>query len=223
MEKTGRVVRTLGLWSLLLLILGTAGCAALGLAAHALPPPTIPAKYTDLRGKSVAVMVWVAPGCRIDWPQLPLDVANGIQQQLQKSAKDKVREVEGATFPLSAAMVVSMQEDHPEWSAQSVEEIAPRFGVSRLIYVEVENFQTRSDASVELFRGSMSGRLKVLEVNNGTARLAFSEDSVRIVYPTHGPEEGEPNKNDYDIYRKTVNQFTTTITNLFVPHPDEEE
>ena len=223
MKKTGRVVCTLGLCMLGLLILVGAGCSALGLAASTLPKPPVPAKYKDLHGQKVAVMVWVAPGCRIDWPQLTLDTANGIQQQLQTAIKDKVREVEGATFPMSAAMVVSMQEDHPEWSAQPIEEIAPKLGVTRLIYVEVENFQTRSDASVELFRGSMSGRVKLIEVSNGVARIGLSEDNLRIVYPTHGPDEGEPNKNDYEMYRKTVNEFTTTVANLFVTHHDEDE
>ena len=220
MKKTGRVVCTLGICMLLLGC--AAGCTALGYAASIIPPPPIPAKYKDLRGHTVAVMVWVAPGCRIDWPQLPLDFANGVQQQIQSSIKDKVHEVEGTTFPVSAATVVSLQEDHPEWSAESIEEIAPKLGVNRVIYVEIENFQTRSDTSVELYRGTMSGKVKVLEVNNGTAHLAFSEDGLHVVYPLHGLEEGEPNKNDYDIYRKTVNEFTTTVVNLFVPHPNDD-
>lgn len=199
------------------------GCAALGLAAQALPRPTVPPKYTNLRGQSVAVMVWVERGARTDWPELRLDLANGIQQQLQKAANDKLHDLEGSQFPLTAAAVVQMQDDHPEWAADGIEEVAARLGVSRVIYIEVENFQTRSDASVELFRGSITGRLTVVEVTNGKGRATMTEDNLKDVFPRKGPEEGSPNKNDYDIYRETIKAFTTHIANLFIPHEAEED
>ena len=50
----------------LLMLPCLSGCQLLGYAAAILPPPTIPAKYTDLRGQSVAVMVWVTPGVRLN-------------------------------------------------------------------------------------------------------------------------------------------------------------
>jgi len=187
------------------------------------PPPTIAPKYTDLRGQTIAVMVWTERGIRIDWTSIQIDVATGVQQILQQAAKEKKHELEGSRFPLTAATVYQMQEEHPEWAAETIEDIAPRLGVSRLIYIEIENFQTRSNASVELFKGNISGRLKVIEVNNGKAHIAFAEDDLQNIYPKKGPEEGTPNKNDYDIYRETIKAFTSNVTNLFLPHVQEEE
>ena len=42
-----------------------------------------------------------------------------------------------------------------------IENIAPRLGVSRLIYIEVEDFSTRAAASISLFRGSMMATVRV--------------------------------------------------------------
>ena len=47
------------------------------------------------------------------------------------------------------------QLDHPEVDTMPIGDIAPRLGVSRLIYIEVERFSTRADASISLFRGSI--------------------------------------------------------------------
>ncbi len=197
------------------------GCQLLGFAASALPAPTIPAKYTDLRGQSVAVMVWVWPGGKIEWPQMQLDLANSIQQRLEQAAKTKVHELEGTTFPRSAAAIATLQDDHPDWAYQTIDDVAPKLGVSRVIYIEVENFQTRADASVDLFRGSISGRMKVMRVDHGKATIALSEDDLHNLFPPKGPDEGALNKTDYDMYRGTLKAFATSIGNLFLPHQED--
>ncbi len=197
------------------------GCAALGLIAQAIPQAQIPAKYKGLNDHTVAVMVWVDRGIRIDWPQIQLDAANGIQSKLV-SAIGKTPELSHTKFPLSAATVVRFQEEHLEWGADSIEEIAPRLGVSRVIYVEIDGFQTRSDAAVELYRGSITGTVRVLEVVNGKARVVYTEEDMRSVYPPKSPEEGVTSLGDFETYRKTVDEFTTRVATLFVAHQPEE-
>jgi len=206
----------------LLLLPCLSGCQLLGWAASALPAPTIAAKYTDLRGESVAVMVSVSPGVRIEWPQMQLDLANSIQARLEQAAHSKVHELEGTTFPHTAPGIAAMQDDHPDWAYQTIDEVAPKLGATRVIYIEVESFQTRADTSVDLFRGSIAGRMKVVHVNNGQASLMHSEDDLRNLFPAKGPEEGSLNKTDYDMYRGTLKAFATSIGNLFVPHQEDE-
>ena len=59
-------------FSFCLLLLLLPGCAILGVAASAMPPPTIQPRYTGLAGQKVGVMVWTDPGIRIDWPTLQI-------------------------------------------------------------------------------------------------------------------------------------------------------
>src|SRR5256885_8652398 len=127
-----------------------AGCAALGVAAYKLEPPeTIRPKYANLVNQSVGVMVWADRGIRIDWPTLRLDLANAIQQKLKEQTLDekgkpKAKTLLGVTYPVQPASIVRYQEDHPEVEAMPITDFAPKLGVGRLIYVELEDFATRA-------------------------------------------------------------------------------
>ena len=201
------------------------GCQLLGVAAYKLtPPPTIKPKYTSLKGQSIGVMVWVDRGLRIDWPGASLDLANAVQGKLKAEQEQKKQKtLSGATFPVLPASIVRYQRDHPELEALTITDIAPKFGVQRLIYVELEELATRSDASVQLFRGIASATVRVIEVApDGTANTAFEQNSVQTAFPPRAPVEGVPNAGDYKIYVGTIDALATEIVRLFVPYQLEE-
>lgn len=200
-----------------------AGCAVFGLAGYVAPPPTIAAAYKGLAKQKVAVMVWTDRAMTIEWPTLQLDLTRGIQSRLQNAAKDKnpPKELEGTTFAM-AESVIRFQRDHPETETQSITDVAPRMDITRLIYLEVEQFHTRPEESLELFRGSITANLKVLEVTDGKAKITFQKDKIKIVYPEKGPSEGLPGTSDLTIYEKTLQAFSTEIVNQFIPHVAEQ-
>jgi hypothetical protein len=203
------------------------GCAALGVAAHALPLPTIAPPYAGLQGQSVAVMIWAQPGTQIDWPKLRLDVGSGLQEKLRQAQvathNKKGSDLDGTQF-VRADSVVRYQEEHPEIDGEPIAEVAPRLGATRVIYIEIDDFQTRSDPSVELYRGVVTASVKVVEVaDDGHAMIAYEKPIVRAQYPPKAPEEGIMNSNDFTIYRGTVDAFTTELAKLFIAHQEEEE
>lgn len=191
------------------------GCVILGVAANAVPQYTKP-KYTNLAGQSIAVMVWVDRGVKIDWPNLALDSTTSLQSKLTAvSPTEKL--LKDATFPIKPASVVRYQMDHPEVDTYSIIEVAPKLGVSRLIYVEVDDFATRADSSVELFRGHMTGTLRIIEIAGGVAKVAFEENNISAVFPRKSPKDGLPDGNDFAIYAGTVDAFTTEVLKRLVP------
>jgi hypothetical protein len=204
-------------------IYSMSGCAALGVAAQALPPAQIKPQYTGLLGQSVAIMVWADRGVKIDWPDLPLDTGAGLEHKLKAGQKDLPKYLKDTTFPISALTVVRYQEDHPEWEGVPVADIASQLHVSRLIYIEVDAFQTRSDASTDLYKGSILGSVKVVEVANGKGKVAYSEDGVRAEYPQDSPEEGVLNAGDDKIYTGTLDAFTTELVDRFLPHDEKKD
>jgi hypothetical protein len=208
---------------LLLLLLAfpllTTGCAALGVAAQALPEPDVPAKYADLKGHSVAAMVWVPRGLETDYPALRLDLTSGVIAELKHATAANRPELKGATFPHIPASLVRFQQDHPELEQSPIVSVAPRLGVQRLIYVEVENFQTRSDQAVELYRGSASVSVKLVEVDGNTAKVAYEETGQTVTFPRTAPPEGVPSVGDAKIYRGTVDLLSMSIGRRFYAHP----
>ena len=206
------------LLALLSVPLLAAGCSVLGLAANAVPEADVPARYNDLRGHSVAALVWVPRGLEIDFPALRLHLVSGIQGRLQRAQAAGRAELKNATFPHAPASLVRFQEDHPELERSPIITVAPRLGVQRLIYVEVENFQTRSDQAVELFRGSATASLRVVEVGDGKAKVAY-EEQLTVTYPPSAPAEGLPGVGDGRIYTGTVEQLASSIARRFYSYP----
>lgn len=214
-----RLARLLLYPTLLAIPLAAAGCTILGLAAHAVPEGNVPAKYNDLRGHSVAVLVWVPRGLEIEYPSLRLDLVTAIQSRLKDAQKARKKELKDATFPHAPASLVRFQEDHPELEQSPIITVAPRLGVQRLIYIELENFQTRSDHSVDLFRGSATLALRVVAVENGQAKAVYEESGLNMLYPPTAPPEGIPGAGDARIYRGTVDQLATGVARRFYAHP----
>jgi hypothetical protein len=207
-------------------LLCTSGCKILGaLAAKAAPPRIVPAAYKGLTKQSVAIMVWAGEGTMIDFPDARLDVAGSLQTKLQQAIVVKTKELEGVTFPTTPASVVRFQQNHPEFEAVPPAEVAAKLGASRVIYVEIENLQTRSDASVELFRGSASATLKVIEIPEGAKKgtVAYDEAHISAVFPPHAREEGRPEGNDFTYYRGIVDALTTELAKRFVPYEEEQQ
>lgn len=201
---------------LCMLVFIAAGCKALGVIAYAMPPPTIDATYQGLNGQSCAVMVWADRGLRIDYPSIQLDAAASLQNKLKMA-----KHLKDATWPLDPRSIVRYQLDHPEVEVMSITDVAPRLGVSRLIYIEIERFSTRSDESMQLYRGSIMATIKVVEVNNGVGTVAFEENSVQAKFPPNVPDEGYPKGNDYQFYLGTLNAFSEEAAKRFVPYQEE--
>ncbi len=202
------------------------GCTLIGLGAQALPPATVQAQYKGLAGQRVGVMVWADRGTRIEWEWIQLDVANSIQSKLEATAKDKkakVKELAGATFPYPPRSMIRYQQDHPDIEGESITTIAPRLDVTRLIYIEIEEFSTRPDGRVELYRGEARLTLRVVEVApDGSAKVAYEENEVTATFPRKAPKEGLPTVGDRRIYVGTIDALGAEIAKRFVPHPEEE-
>src|SRR4051812_15611880 len=194
------------------------GCLA-GVLGNALPPPTIEAAYKGFAGQSVGVMVLADRAIKIDFPSIQLDLATSIQNKLQvaQASDKKMKELKGTTFPVQPRSVMKYQLDHPEAEAQPITEVAPVLGTSRVLFLEVEDFQTRSDASLDLYRGSCAVTLKVLEINGSQAKVVYEENTIRSTVPKK-PVEGVPDSSDYKTYRATIDDVSTLIVERFIPH-----
>ncbi len=196
------------------------GCNVLGAAAQVLPPPTITPKYVGLAGQQVAVMVWADRGIRTDYPSLSLNLTSTIQSGLKQNLKEKV--LLNAQFPYSPESIVRFQTDHPELETEPIVNVAPHMGVvTRLIYVEIEDFSTQSRMATNLVRGEMTATMRVVEINNGKAKLAFEENNVHAVFPPKSPQEGVVNMEQMVAYRGLIGEFTTEVLHRLVPYQED--
>jgi hypothetical protein len=204
----------------LLLLLLAGGCSVLGAVASNIPK-IVQAEYEGLRGQKVAVMVWVDRGVRIDFPGLQLDTATLIQGDL--AANTGKNELKGTSFPWEARSVVRFQREHPELEGKPATDYATRIsGITRLLYVEVDDFSTRGDETVQLRRGRMSGRVRVVELQDGAAKVVYEKQGIEVAYPEKRPE-GLLNTTEAQVYEQTLRAFAIKISQLFYDYEVERE
>jgi len=213
---------------LLLLFLSTIGLIFIGgcefpgiVAAKLLPAQTIQPKYAGFQGQSIGVLVWTDRGEQMDFPSLSLDLANSIHKKMLGNT-DKP-DLKGAIFPVPPASIARYVVDHPDFDNRHITEIAPRFGVTRLVYVEVDDFGTRAPASIELFRGHMECNIQVVEITGDRARVAYQESGIKAYFPPKVPEDGTPDGDDIRFYNGTVDAMSTEVVNRLVAHDAPEE
>jgi hypothetical protein len=204
----------------------SSGCDTIGaiggVVAQAVPHYT-DAAYKGLPGQTVVVMVWVDRGIKLDNPDLQISVAAGLQGKLiDIQATEHPDALKGTVFPVRAATVIRYQDDHPEIENEPLTATAAKFDATRLIYVEVTSFETRSEA-VELFRGSMRGNVKVLEMKDGTAKQVFAENDIEVVFPKDSTKEGTTIGTDYKFSQGTVDAFTDQVARRFYRSEDAPE
>jgi hypothetical protein len=135
-----------------------------------------------------------------------------------------VKELQGTTFPVLPRSIARFQQEHPETDGQAISEVAPRLGgLTRLIYVEVEEFTTRPDGGVELFRGDAKVTLRVVEIDpaDGTAKVAYEENDVTASFPPKSPKEGRPSLGDRRVYVGLIDALAAEICKRFVPYEEE--
>ena len=228
-----QTVRHRASWRTAAAVLMAAGaCSVAGCSSNGSPfaiiaqavPQYIAAAYPGLAGQRVAVMVYAEPGVRADYPDLTIDAAGGIQTKLVAAQSDpKPKDLIGTTFPIRPDSIARFQEDHPELENAPVTQTAARLNVDRLIYVEINSFATRSEASLDLYHGNVLASVQVVEIGPTSAKVVYQDPGVKISFPKDDPKEGEPDGSDSKVYTNTLDAFTTDIAQRFYKHdaPDD--
>ena len=203
-------------------------CAGCGGAAS---NPDVPERtYEGLKGQQVGVLVWADWKTRTDFNQIQLDTTRLLQSKLEMmgkptSAKD-AKEAEkmplaGTTF-LHPGTVARYQREHPEVWAMPIQDVAPKLGVPRVIFVEIVHFQAQAPEAIMLLNGKAKVNLRVLDVANGKATVAFEELDITANYPPN-MKEGVPVSDKYtlrSVYEGTIDELTTKLALRFVPKKD---
>jgi hypothetical protein len=148
------------------------------------------AAYSGLANQKCAVMVWADLRTQTEYSSVRLDLAKLMVARLEKPADPLNRDPErrpGTEF-LLAASVVKFQRDYPQVEFQPITDVAPLLQVARLVYIEIESLSAQSAVSIMLLKGEAKATLKVLEIADGKAHIAYEESGISVTYPPGAPE-----------------------------------
>ncbi len=198
-----------------------AGCAGTTSDPFADSIETPASTYSGLTGQSAAIMIWADFATRTEFNRIQVDLASAIQKQVIEppgQKKDEKKARPPAVEFVDPRSVVRFQREHPETDGMPIVELAPRLGVPRVVYIELEDFQTQSPKSIMLLKGHAQVTLRVIEVAGGKARVAFEERSIVADYPRNAPEGMAPSDqvDPRTIYEGTVNLLARKIATRLV-------
>ena len=176
--------------------------------------------YEGLNGHTSAVMVWADFHTRAQYDKIQLDLGKAVTQKLdeQLQPKKESKKALAITFT-NPASVVRYQREHPDINSMPIAEVAPRLQVQRVIYVELEEFSAYSPEAAMVLKGNAKATLWVLEVNSGSATVAFQEAGIMAHFPPDRPEgvvESEK-VNVRTIYDGTIDLLAEKLAARFKP------
>ena len=207
---------------LCLLVLGVPGLGCGLLQSPSSSEEPKPEKvYKGLAGQNCAVMVYADWRTRVDNSRIQGDLAKLVQERLETmlsgDSGGKKKDSSSVAQFLNPLSVVQYQRAHPEIEGSPITEVAPRLGVSRLIYIELENFSVQSPESIMILKGVAMAKLQVLEISGGRAVVAFEEPGINAHYPPDAPEGVMPSEkyNVRSVYNGTLAKLADRIALRF--------
>ncbi len=111
--------------------------------------------------------------------------------------------------------------EHPDWSALPITELAPQFGTSRLIFVELATFEYQPPGFIGLLKGTGVANLRVVEMAGGQAKVAFEEMGIKANYPSSSPEgvSATASMNARTVYEGTLTKLADKLAVRFDEKP----
>lgn len=172
------VVRTVVLAAAILAVPALAGCAIAPFlrSSELHGSKDIAAKYTDLAGKSFAVVVAADRNIQATFPMLV--------PQVTTTVSDRLKEQVGASGWVPPSDVLGFQYQHPQWNTWTLHRLADELGVDRLIFIDIQEFRLHEPGNEYLWNGAATALVGVVEGDSDvTESFTFSEP-INVRYPT---------------------------------------
>jgi hypothetical protein len=122
--------------------------------------------YDGLEGQTVAVVVDVSREIEMTSPRVPGAILTEMIARLEANA--------GAKSVVPAVEVQRMMYDDPGLLDRTYDEVAKRFGVDRLVIIQLDEFRLAEPGNQYVWSGVAAGNLLVVEADS------YIEDDVRL-------------------------------------------
>jgi hypothetical protein len=209
--------RSLAILTLLLLATFAGGCNILGFfgALEAERRRTgetwVEAEYTGLEGQTVAVVVDASREIHMTSPRVVGAILTEVIARLENSA--------GAESIVSAAEVQSVLYDEPGLLDRTYDEVAARFGVTRLIVIQLDDFRLTEAGNEYVWDGRATGNVIVVEADS------YIEDDVRLEHYVNVKYPFKPNTTVDEMPAEAValellRRFSNRVSWYFYRHKE---
>lgn len=169
----------------------------------------VKAEYDDLGGKKVAVLVMTTPGVDFEYPYAQLN--------LTELASIVIRQrVKGAEF-VDPAEIDRFQREDLDWLRLPIDKIGEKFGVERIVYLDIVQYTMAEENSVNLLRGRIWAEISIYEMEAAAVNSPVYTGEVIVVYPEYAPVPLSSGAQQQIEFR-TINMFAEALAKKFYDH-----
>jgi hypothetical protein len=222
MRRSWRRLRLAGL--LVVAAALAAGCNLSALpyflsGAEAKQPPILMKLASDDKKKEVKVAIFVYSGVS-DRPEF-MCLERELSGALTRYLKDGCKANEEKVDIIPPGKVQDYKNTHPDWHAESLQELGKHFEADYVIYIEVMSMSLYEQGSAkQLYRGK--AELAVTVVNMKTPDDDPIEQPYRCEYPASRPIMAD-DQNARQFYTSFLNYVAEHIAWYFTAHPTSED
>lgn len=182
---------------------------------------SVKAQYTNLKDQTVAVLVSV-PRHILD-PDAARDIGTAITRRL--AANEDLKEQHVKIIP--QGRVQAFVDENPYWALRQPTVIQKSLGVTRLIWIDINEFRTHEEGSAgDLIQGVANGHVRVLESDNCAGDHFAHDQPTEAFYParrtsSEGVPEGYKNTTISSARILLINNFAHLAAGVFYDHTED--
>ncbi len=185
--------------------------------APKIPMKTVEAKYDDLPGKTVAVVIFAGPEIQLDYNMAQLELTDKISAELR-------RNVRGVTI-VDVRRVIRYQAENPRWDTTPPDKLCEVFGADYVMLISLMEFSTREPGSIHLARGRITAEVNLYKAKQSSAdggNPVWRTGPMHIVHPAESTM-GMPAENDWEIRNRTEKLFAIELAKNFYAYKVPKE
>lgn len=176
---------------------------------------SVPAEYTDLSGKDVAVVVVAPPQIEAANPGLVAHLTLKLSERLANPDHDT-----GITGIVPPADVLGYCYNHPGWTAMPISELAQELdNVRCIVYVELQEYRLNDPGNSYIWEGVAAGSVAVIDTHSGTPDDYVFERTVQVKFPDK-PGLGPEAYSGEIVTSELSRRFLDRVSWLFYTHEE---
>lgn len=139
----------------------------------------IKAEYPGLHEKKTAVLVMTTPAVDFEHPYAQFELASVLAQALGQNVKNAQL--------VDPEEIDRFQREDLDWLSLPIDEIGRKFGAQRVVYVDVIQYTTAEENSVNLLRGRIWADVSVYDMESAESTFPCYNSEIMVVYPEYAP------------------------------------
>ncbi len=141
----------------------------------------VKAEYLGLKDQKTIVIVTAEQGIDFEYPYARSSIVMATVQAIGHHVK-------GVEF-VEQEKIENFQMENLDWAALPRDQIARKFGATRIVWLDLYQFTMFEEESLRLLRGNIRATVQVYEVDDNTTRFnrAAYHSEVAGIWPEQGP------------------------------------